>query len=667
MTPVLRVLGPIEMGASPLAAKLLALLSLHAGRTVTVDEAMDVVWDGHPPRTAAKSLQNLVVGLRRLLGADAIVTTPSGYRLAVPTDAERFQELVRGGRPAEALALWRDAPWPELADHPHAVAEAVRLEELRRGAEEAVIEGRLRRGHANAFLVAEAERLVAASPLREHRWALLMRALHAAGRSAEALRAAQRLRSVLAEEVGVSPGDEITALETSIARNDPELGQPGTRRRGGGPSELEGAARRAGEAALETGEFREAVRWLRLAGRDADLLLRLGTAEVSAGEPLAGQLTLLAAAAAADAAGDLALVVDALVAAGTVTDVGTDAGRRVREEMRRVLRRRLDDRSRARLLAALVSQGAYVTDDEEPRRWYEEAVAICDQVGDASLTAEILASFGAVGAHPSGAGHRLDVARELEALADALSSEALLVRALILRRWALLELGDPRHREVAGRLRDLAVTSRDAVSATGALMWSGGAPLLEGDAVAAEEEVQRWGLAATTILPGSDLAPAVYLSYLFTVRWMQGRLRELRPLLEAAAEAMPSIATWRSALALALTAEGEHGAAQRTAAAYFATGGLRIPTNALWSATIWHLTETVLVVEDRSTARHLLDQIAPVADRHALYVTVYLGSFHHHLARLHALLGERTRADAHRRAAGTAHADVGASWWAQRH
>ena len=43
---------------------------------------MDALWDGDPPRTAAKTLQNYVLRLRRRgWAAPAIATRPPGYAL----------------------------------------------------------------------------------------------------------------------------------------------------------------------------------------------------------------------------------------------------------------------------------------------------------------------------------------------------------------------------------------------------------------------------------------------------------------------------------------------------------------------------------------------------------------------------------------------------------
>ena len=69
----------------------------------------------------------------------------------------------------------------------------------------------------------ELEALVAAEPLRERRWAQLMLAYYRAGRQADALRAFARLRTTLAEELGVSPSADLVALEQRVLLQSPEL------------------------------------------------------------------------------------------------------------------------------------------------------------------------------------------------------------------------------------------------------------------------------------------------------------------------------------------------------------------------------------------------------------------------------------------------------------
>ena len=87
----------------------------------------------------------------------------------------------------------------------------------------------LRRGAATDA-VAQARDLVAAEPLRERRVALLMRALHADGRVADALDAYRDHRRLLAEELGLDPPAGLRELEARILADDlPAPPRPGPR------------------------------------------------------------------------------------------------------------------------------------------------------------------------------------------------------------------------------------------------------------------------------------------------------------------------------------------------------------------------------------------------------------------------------------------------------
>ena len=78
-------------------------------------------------------------------------------------------------------------------------------------------------------LVPDVEALTAqltAAPLRETTAALLGRALHAAGRQADALAALDRTIALLADELGVDPGPELAEARMSVLR--PALASPRT-------------------------------------------------------------------------------------------------------------------------------------------------------------------------------------------------------------------------------------------------------------------------------------------------------------------------------------------------------------------------------------------------------------------------------------------------------
>ena len=118
--------------------------------------------------------------------------------------------------------MWRGAPFDVLDGWSPGRIEAARLEELRRTAEERLLDARLESGeHRDVVAIAEAR--VAEEPLREHRWAILALALYRCGRQADALRALKHARRTLVEQLGIEPGAELVALEAAILRQDESL------------------------------------------------------------------------------------------------------------------------------------------------------------------------------------------------------------------------------------------------------------------------------------------------------------------------------------------------------------------------------------------------------------------------------------------------------------
>jgi len=185
--------GPIALGG-PRPRALLTALLLRAGRVVPTEQLVDELYGADPPPTATAALQNAVVGLRKALGPDVLVTRPPGYVLAVSAeqvDARRFERLLadaRAGSPEErrtlllrALDLWRGPALAEFAFEDWAQAEARRLDELRLVAGEERIATDIELGRP-ADVVSELDSLVREHPLRERPCELLMRALYAGGR-----------------------------------------------------------------------------------------------------------------------------------------------------------------------------------------------------------------------------------------------------------------------------------------------------------------------------------------------------------------------------------------------------------------------------------------------------------------------------------------------------
>jgi len=310
---------------------MLALLALRRGRVVPVDALVDAMWGDDPPPSAGKTVLSHVVRLRQSLAAagDPVETAPGGYRLAIETtstDLAQFEDLAAAGatelrlkhpraavgRLEAALDLWRGPALVEFKDLAFARGECVRVEERRLVALEDLADGRLGLGAAPA-VVADMERVVAEQPGRERAWSLLMRALYACGRQHDALAAYQRARTVLGEEFGLEPGEELRELERRIVGQDVSLLVPAN------TTVLPVALRQEGKLVARTDE----VEWLRLAWRQA--AAGVGQVRAVLGPSGSGR-TRLAAELAAEVSADGASVEYVAGTTGPVLGAGTGPG-----------------------------------------------------------------------------------------------------------------------------------------------------------------------------------------------------------------------------------------------------------------------------------------------------------------------------------------------------
>jgi predicted ATPase/DNA-binding SARP family transcriptional activator len=239
------ILGPVqavrdgrvlELGG-PRRRAVLALLLVAGGRVVPAERLAEELWAGSPPPGAAGTLRAHVSRLRKLLRPDAaLIAQGGGYALAAVSgqlDAGRFERLLDAGRDAlergeaavaagrfrEALGLWRGRALADVTDVGPLAREGARLEGLRLVAVEGRIEADLELG-LGAEVAGELEGLVAEYPVRERLWRLLVLALYRAGRQADALAAYRRAREMLAEELGIEPGEELRRLEQAVLRQE---------------------------------------------------------------------------------------------------------------------------------------------------------------------------------------------------------------------------------------------------------------------------------------------------------------------------------------------------------------------------------------------------------------------------------------------------------------
>ncbi|MFE4176444.1 BTAD domain-containing putative transcriptional regulator [Streptomyces sp. NPDC056909] len=223
---------------TPRQQTVLAALIVDARRPVAIETLVNRVWDHTPPANPRAVLYSHLSRIRRLLAQAATLddgTTArierrhAGYVLdADPdlTDLHRFRRLaeqggdrqrgddVRAAALAEALGLWRGSP---LAGLPGEWAAQVRDSWHQRRLDAVVqwAQIELRLGHP-ALVIATLPDLAAEYPLVEPFETLLMRALHATGRGAEALDRYSAVRQRLADKLGTDPGPELRALHQAV-------------------------------------------------------------------------------------------------------------------------------------------------------------------------------------------------------------------------------------------------------------------------------------------------------------------------------------------------------------------------------------------------------------------------------------------------------------------
>jgi DNA-binding SARP family transcriptional activator/tetratricopeptide (TPR) repeat protein len=240
-----RLFGEVQLRAggqsldlgTPRQQAVLAALAVDAGRPVAIETLVDRVWDEASPTEARNVLYSHLSRIRQLLkrateltGVPAKVDRRSaGYVLDIDPDVvdlHQFTRLAelrgtdvdRAAALTEALRLWRGTPLAGLTGE---WVTQVRTSWQRRRLDAAVQWGELELGlgHTDA-VIATMPDLIAEYPLAEPLEGLLMRALHQAGRDAEAVNRYAVIRQRLADELGTDPGPELRALHGAILRGE---------------------------------------------------------------------------------------------------------------------------------------------------------------------------------------------------------------------------------------------------------------------------------------------------------------------------------------------------------------------------------------------------------------------------------------------------------------
>jgi DNA-binding SARP family transcriptional activator len=246
----LGLLGPLEMSVdgvlvplgTPKQRAVLAMLLMNRNSPVGVDRLITALWEGWPPSGGRASIHSYVSNLRKLLtgaGIDpraVLAAAPPGYRLSVADDrcdigrfvaekaagvhaaaAGKFDQASR--HLSAALAQWRGPVLEDLRDFEFVNTYATSLVEDKIVVHTAKAEAEIACGRA-PFVIAELEALTTEHPYREPLWAQLITAYYLTDRQSDALAAYRRVKTTLADDLGIDPGQTLRDLNERILRQD---------------------------------------------------------------------------------------------------------------------------------------------------------------------------------------------------------------------------------------------------------------------------------------------------------------------------------------------------------------------------------------------------------------------------------------------------------------
>ena len=243
----------VELDAGPRQqAFLLALLLAREGRPISTAELVHLLWGEGAPASALNVVHKYIGALRRLLEpalpvretGSHLLRRGNGYLFtagAAELDLVSFRKFVAGADAAvlershetaldhyvDALGLWTGPAGDGLAQGPAAMSIFAGLNDeffdaCTAAAELAAALGRPQRVLAPLHLAASI------APLHEPVQAGLITILGAAGRQVEALSVFRIVRSRLAEDLGLDPGQALEAAHRRVLSQtvDPRTGTP---------------------------------------------------------------------------------------------------------------------------------------------------------------------------------------------------------------------------------------------------------------------------------------------------------------------------------------------------------------------------------------------------------------------------------------------------------
>jgi class 3 adenylate cyclase len=313
---------------------------------------------------------------------------------------------------------------------------------------------------------------------------------------------------------------------------------------------------------------------------------------------------------------------------------------------------RPDSPEKARLLATLASELTFDPDQARRKALAAEAVAVARLSNDPAALIDAVCLPRLAVHLPDTLEERLALTAEAITLSRTLDDPAARFWAYYTRRYPLLLSGEiDEADQCLEECKSLVVEV-----ARPALLWSltlfqGIRALHAGDAVEAEQiagEALKVGMES-----GQPDAVSVNAAQLLFIRWHQGRLGEVVPILEQMSATTPHPIV-SAGLAMGYAETGDLGATQRLVTdARHAGFGSSFDYIYLMVLSYWSV--AAAEVGDVAAAGDLYDQLSPWHDRVGFTGVAMTGSVAHYLGRLAVVLGKPTEAAEHFRRALATH------------
>ena len=217
---------------------LFAYLVLNRDRRVTRDQLLTAVYGDEASPDQHSSLNVLLSKLRNVIGHE-LLAGRSQIELVLPSDAfvdvEAAREALHRAESHVAAGEWAESwgpagvayhvarrPLLQGEDRPWLEEWRRRLADIELRGLECFAEARLGLGGPTLFQAEDcARQLIELAPYRETGHRILMEALERQGNVAEALRAYERLRAMLRDELGVAPSLAVQRVHTRLLSETP--------------------------------------------------------------------------------------------------------------------------------------------------------------------------------------------------------------------------------------------------------------------------------------------------------------------------------------------------------------------------------------------------------------------------------------------------------------